>query len=420
MASYHHQEVLYKAIGCFGGVSFSNFFHTTMNETKKTFRLSDFDISEKTAFFPSEPPLCRLPGDYFSSWEDTCLKVPGLLKTKLLRGEVDALPERQFNEDTLKTEPEWRRAYVLLTVLSQSYIWVEGEAGVVHTLPKKLAIPWCTVSEHVSLKPVGCYAATLLFNYRLRDPNEAFVLDNIEAVSTFTGTEDESWFYMVAGAVDLASIPGLKAIEHAYESMEQERDDLLAVDLENIAKSVVEMREAIKRMYERCDPKVFYLDIRPFQSGSKGIKAFPSGIIYEGVDSKPKLFHGASAGQSTSIPSFDVFLRAKHTGANAEFLYTMREYMPKKHKEFLETLEKLPSVRDYVMQSKNSELKNNYDLAVEAFSAFRSEHIILVAKYIVMQKKHSVNASLDMTGTGGTPFMEFLKEVRNDTSALKL
>ncbi len=98
----------------------------------------------------------------------------------------------------------------------------------------------------------------------------------------------------------------------------------------------------------------------------------------------------------------------------------MREYMPKKHREFLETLEELPSVRDHVLQSKNPELIKNYDLAVEAFSDFRSEHIILVTRYIVMQRKHSVNACLDMTGTGGTPFMDFLKQVRDDTAALKL
>ncbi len=55
--------------------------------------------------------------------------------------------------------------------------------------------------------------------------------------------------------------------------------------------------------------------------------------------------------------------------------------MPKKHREFIETLEELPSVRDHVLQSKNPELIKNYDLAIEAFSDFRSEHIILVTRY---------------------------------------
>ena len=387
---------------------------------KKQLKLSDYDISERTGCLPPNPPLRRLPGDYFSSWEDTCTKIAALLESKQLRAEIDILPERQFNKETLKCEEEWRRAYSVLTFLSQAYIWAEGEAGVIDTLPKKLAVPWYSVSEYLTLKPVATYASTVLYNYSLRDPNAGMTADNLEAVSTFTGTEDESWFYMVAGLVELAAVPGFRAIEHAYESMDQERDDCLVVDLENITKSILDVKEALKRMYDRCDPLTFYLQIRPFQSGSKGIKAFPNGIVYEGVDSKPKLYHGASAGQSTAIPSFDVFLGVEHTGSEQEFLHTMREYMPRKHKEFLETLEQLPSVRDYVLQSKNPELTKNYDLAVEAFVKFRSEHVILVTRYIVMQKKHSVNGSLDMTGTGGTPFMKFLKQVRDDTLAVKL
>ena len=46
--------------------------------------------------------------------------------------------------------------------------------------------------------------------------------------------------------------------------------------------------------------------------------------------------------------------------------------------------------------------------------------MILVTRYIVLQKKHSVNASLDTHGAGGTPFMSFLKQVRDDTLALQL
>ena len=391
-----------------------------MNGTKKYLKLSDFDISEKTGFLPPDPPLKRLPGEHFLSWEDTCARIPDLIKNKQLRAEIDSLPERQFNEETLKSKEEWRRAYILITFLSQAYVWAEGEAGVVEKLPKKLAVPWCTVSEHVSLQPVATYASTVLYNYSLRDPRDGIVGENVKAISLFTGTEDESWFYMVATLIEIAAVPGLKAIAHAYEAMDSEQDDLLTDDLEVIARSILDMKTALKRMYERCDPLIFYLDVRPFQSGSKGIKAFPNGIIYEGVDTKAKLYHGASAAQSTSIPSFDIFLRAEHTGSEQEFLHTMREYMPRKHREFLETLESLPSVRDYVLQSNNPKLIKGYDLAVEAFGKFRSEHIILVTKYIVMQKKHSINSSLEATGTGGTPFMEFLKQVRDDTVALKI
>ena len=35
---------------------------------------------------------------------------------------------------------------------------------------------------------------------------------------------------------------------------------------------------------------------------------------------------------------FDVFLGVTYTGSDAEFLQTMRHYMPAKHRDFLEAL----------------------------------------------------------------------------------
>ena len=388
-----------------------------MNGIQKELRLKDFDISEETGFLPPTLPLKRLPGDYFSSWEDLCADLHILIKNKQLRNEVDKLPERQFNKETLKSEQEWRRAYVVLTFLSQAYIWSEGEAGVIDTLPRKLAVPFCAVAEHVTLPPVITYTSAASFNYGLRNPDGALDADNLVANTTFTGTEDESWFYMVPALMDLAAVPGLKAIEHAFVAMAEQRNDQLSMELKIIAQSVRDMGDIFLRMYERCAPLVFYLGFRPYQTGSKGIKAFPNGIVYEGVDAIPKQYHGASAAQNSSIPSIDVFLGVEHSGHELEFLLTMRKYQPSKHREFLDTLDHQPSVRDYVTKTRDRELITSYNMVVEAFGQLRTDHVTMVTRYIVNQRRHSVNASLDSTGTGGTPFMKFLKQVRDNTVA---
>ena len=132
--------------------------------------LSDYQISRETGFLPATPPLERLQGDYFAPWEDLVSHLPELNRTKQLRAEVGKLPERDFNHLTLQSEEEWRRAYVLLTLVAQSYIWGEGQEGLVDMVPRKLAVPWCTVSDHLHMKPVVCYATTVLYNFTLKDP----------------------------------------------------------------------------------------------------------------------------------------------------------------------------------------------------------------------------------------------------------
>ena len=194
----------------------------------------------------------------------------------------------------------------------------------------------------------------------------------------------------------------------------------LAQDLLTVRDTLERMLETLLKMYKQCDPKVFFVKIRPFLAGSKGLQAFPAGLLYEGVDPKPVQYHGGSAAQSTSMHVFDVFLGGTHTGSDAEFLQTMRHYMPAKHRDFLEALTRQPSVREYIKHSKDNSLIARYNGAVEALAHFRSEHVILVTRYIVLQKKHSVNVSLDTRGAGGTPFMSFLKQVRDDTLALQL
>ncbi len=334
--------------------------------------------------------------------------------------QVHRLPAAEFSASTLVSEEEWWRAYVVLTFLSQAYIWVEGEKGVVGRLPRVLAVPWITVADHLEMPPVITYAATVLMNWRLRNPAKPLGdVDNLVAMANFTGTEDESWFYMVAIGVELAAVPGIKAVVQSLSAISEQDNQRLIVSLKTVAGALGEMRIALNRMYEHCDPKVFYVQIRPFQAGTKGLDAFPEGLVYEGMSGRSK-FSGASAAQSSSIPTFDTFLGAKHTGNDAHFLAEMTQHMPPRHRAFLEELRAQPSVREYAKQSGDRELIVAYNDAVTAFAEFRSDHVILVTRYIVLQKAHSINQSLENKGTGGTDFMLFLKQVRDDTLALKI
>lgn len=345
-------------------------------------------------------------------------RLPELNRTRQLRAEVARLPEREFSQLTLKSEEEWRRAFVVLCFIGQSYIWGEGQKGLVDVVPKKIAVPWYHVSEHMHMYPVICYATTVLYNFYLQDPHGPWEEDNFRITNTFTGTEDEDWFYTVPLLVEFAVVPAIKVIEGLFQDMSRHRDDAVRSCLETVQQAVQAMTGALNRMFEKCNPVTFYTEIRPFQAGSKGLDAFPRGIIFEGVDPSPKQYNGASAGQSAAIHLLDVFFGVKHLGEEKLFLDTMRSHMPRGHREFLEVLAGMPSVRDYCRDSGDTDLISSFNSAVEEFVRFRNCHVIMVTRYIVNQQRYSVNPALDTKGSGGTDFMQFLKRVRDMTKEL--
>lgn len=84
-------------------------------------RPADYDVSVTNGFLPEEPPLDHLPDRYYAPWERIIRNLQGLVLSRRLRGVVDTLPV--LSTDYLVTEPEWRRAYSVLALISHAYIW---------------------------------------------------------------------------------------------------------------------------------------------------------------------------------------------------------------------------------------------------------------------------------------------------------
>lgn len=82
--------------------------------------LPSFGIS-KNGFLPASAPLTRLPNDCYQPWESIIEVLPTLIEAKQLRQRVDKLPT--LDTQQLKTEAEWQRAYSMLAVIAQGYIW---------------------------------------------------------------------------------------------------------------------------------------------------------------------------------------------------------------------------------------------------------------------------------------------------------
>lgn len=86
--------------------------------------LQSYNISSN-GFLPEHTPLSRLPRDYYQPWENLISEVSNLIELQQIRAAIDALPI--LDTAHLESEAEWQRAYSLLAVLAQGYIWAGPE-----------------------------------------------------------------------------------------------------------------------------------------------------------------------------------------------------------------------------------------------------------------------------------------------------
>lgn len=82
--------------------------------------LASYDIS-KNGFLPAETPLSRLPHHSYEPWERIIRELPILIEEKRIRQRVDELNVLETTH--LTSGSEWRRAYSILTIIAQGYIW---------------------------------------------------------------------------------------------------------------------------------------------------------------------------------------------------------------------------------------------------------------------------------------------------------
>src|SRR5690348_10285290 len=73
------------------------------------------------------PPVRRLTDPYFEPWESLMDDLPGLVASGVIRTIVQRLPlldaSRLGDAGHVKCLRQWRRAYVVLSFISQGFIW---------------------------------------------------------------------------------------------------------------------------------------------------------------------------------------------------------------------------------------------------------------------------------------------------------
>jgi indoleamine 2,3-dioxygenase len=378
--------------------------------------LAQFEITPARGFLPSEDPLRALSND-FASWEEIAAALPKLLMTDQLRSIVDRMPK--LDPSPLLTRAELERAMMLLSYIGHAYVW--GSAEPATKIPETLAAPWHAVAQELGRPPVLSYPSYALHNWRRIDPHRDIELGNIALLQNFWGGADEEWFILIHIDIEAKAAAAIRSLLPAERAASEGRPNILQAHLTTIADALDRMYATLCRMPEFCDPYIYYHRVRPYIHGWKNQPTLPNGLIYEGVQEyagKPQQFRGETGAQSSIIPSLDALLGVTHRDDPLrDYLMEMRDYMPAAHRSFIEHLEAGPSVRQFVTTraADDQPLRDAYNRCVKLVEMFRAKHLEYAAKYIFHQaQKDPKNPTT--VGTGGTPFMPYLKKHMDETA----
>jgi indoleamine 2,3-dioxygenase len=378
-------------------------------------RLIDFGLSEEFGYLPHYDPAQSLsPGN--EEWDHFALDIPKLLMGSDFRKRVKEL--KPFEISALKGEPDVQRAMMILSYIGQSYQWSDDEPA--HTLPKNLALPWYQVGKLIGRPPILSYQSYANDNWRRLDSTGPVECGNIALLQCFLGGQDEEWFILIHIDIEKKAGKALKAIEDAQAAVVKDDADALEEALENLRASLAAMYQVLCRMPEKCDPYIYFHRVRPYIFGWRNNPSLPNGVIYEGVDEYKgvgQTFRGETGAQSAIIPAMDAVLGIDHENdVLREYLMEMRTYMPPKHVAFIEAVERGPSVREMVKKVNRRTLTSLFNTCVEIVGDFRAKHLEYAGTYIHAQAQ-ATPGNPSAVGTGGTPFMVYLRKHRDETRA---
>ena len=365
-------------------------------------------VDLERGFLPSPDPLERMPTG-FESWDEIGYDLPKLLAAGRARAVLSLMPQLDPAELPDEAVP---RAMLLLSFFGHAYVYQSWQSDVAVHLPAALARPWVSVANRLGRPPILSYASYALDNWRRLDPAGPISLGNLALLQNFLGGLDEEWFVTVHVQIESQAAAALHALPRAQRAAANRDPDSVCSSLKAVGTALERMHHTLLRMPENCDPYIYYHRVRTF---IHGWQRHP--VTYEGVhehEGTPRTYYGETGAQSTIVPCLDAALGVQHSRDELrEYLAQMRRYMPRGHVAFLKALERGPSVRDFVEQSGDSQLRDLYDVCLERVDAFRSTHLEYAARYI--QNQAQVGANSTEYGTGGTPFMRYLKKHRDET-----
>jgi indoleamine 2,3-dioxygenase len=382
-------------------------------------QLSDYGMSRERGFLsPYEIDEVFLP-TRFDAVIDTAERLTDLLSTGRVRHWLDKQPEPNIAKWALEApEEQVRTMMVHYSFLVQAYVWGEPEPP--KHLPANLARPIVAIADRLGQAPLLPYSAYVLDNWARIDKGGPVALENIRMVQNFLGGSDENWFVMVHVAIEAEAGVLLDNAAQLVTAARGEDAAMCEALLTGMDAAWERIYAVFARMPERCDPYIYFHRVRPYIHGWANNPALGEGLVYDGVEKfagKPQAYRGQTGSQSSIVPSMDALFGVHHSADPLKtFLDELHHYRPVAHRRFIEDLAAQSTLREFVSRTNSPALRDAFNACLEQVVRFRTRHLEYAASYINKQAG-SIPGNDPDVGTGGTPFMKYLKKHRDENRA---
>ncbi|KAI3611667.1 indoleamine 2, 3-dioxyganeseb [Moniliophthora roreri] len=275
-------------------------------------------------FMPTNPPITRLP----SEWESWEVVLEAAMNEGLQLGSKVGITEEEK-----QSSEQWRLRVRELPVIAAPQVpkhihrarlvlvWILH--FYVHTLTPQsdseparispsLSVPLLQISKATDQPPVLTYADEVILNSYFdassNDPKCLFLFDKD------LGSIYEQAFHLTSARFEWEGATSDASKPSPHTST---------------------LRETLLSIKKACDPDFFYSFVRPWSDGGTW--------VFEGEETDTHTLVGSSAAQSPLIQTLDAFLgissSSDRTTKSKDFLRSMRTYMSRSHREFLEHLQ---------------------------------------------------------------------------------
>ncbi len=357
-------------------------------------------------FLPEADPLTAFPlNSEFAALDEIGRDLPSLLHDRGFRQYARTLEIPPWPSNCVRPEdlPALRLYYVRVGFLVSAYVNQVDEQPAT-TLPANLAIPLCRACQFLGRPPILSYDGYALYNWKRFRKDGPIALANLDTIQNFVHLYDEHWFILVHIEIEAIAARIFNAIASIEIALANGDGGPINPALWDIAAAIRDQASVLRRIPEHMDSTLYYKTFRPY------IRFFES-VSYEGIrpgsGTASMNFRGETGAQSSIMPALVAFMKIPHKPSMlTDHLADMRNYMPREHRMLIERVEAMPSVR-------NLAGKEPFNAILEAIAEFRSIHYGWAQEYINRW-------TTDPRGTGGTPYMQWLDQLIQETRSFKI